>query len=125
VTLADALEAHEAALEYGGRPGISSLDLVESAIGRPYSGYHAPIERKAAALLESMIGNHGFIDGNKRTAWLMTELLIERSGYTLAIADDYPVDDLVVDVASGEMSFDQLVEWFKQNIERSGSFART
>jgi death on curing protein len=119
VTLADALDAHDEALKYGGRPGISSLDLIESAIGRPYSGYHRQIERKAAALLESMVGNHGFIDGNKRTAWLVTELLIERSGYRLTIVDDYPVDDVVVDVASGRMGFDLLVIWFKENLERS------
>jgi len=118
VTLADALEAHEQALSFGGRPGISNLHLVESAIGRPYSGYHRTIARKAAALLESMVGNHGFTDANKRTAWLVTELLIDRSGYTLAIPDDYPVDDIVVDVASGRMGFDKLNEWFKSNIER-------
>lgn len=67
-----------------------------------------------------MVGNHGFIDGNKRTAWLVTELLVERSGYTLAFPDDYPVDDIVVAVASGQMDFDELSEWFKINIERTG-----
>jgi death-on-curing protein len=93
--------------------------LIESALGRPYSGYHRRIERKAAALLESMVGNHGFIDGNKRTAWLVTELMIERSGYRLTVPEDYPVDDVVVDVASGLMTFDELVEWFRSNTERS------
>jgi death-on-curing protein len=106
-------------MAFGGRPGISSLDLIESALGRPYSGYHRRIERKAAALLESMVGNHGFIDGNKRTAWLVTELMIERSGYRLTVPEDYPVDDVVVDVASGLMTFDELVEWFRSNTERS------
>jgi death-on-curing protein len=50
-----------------------------------------------------MVGNHGFIDGNKRTAWLVTELMIERSGYRLTVPEDYPVDDVVVDVASGDV----------------------
>jgi death-on-curing family protein len=118
VTLADALQAHEEALTYGGRPGIASLDLIESAIGRPFSGYHRAIHRKCAALLESMVKNHGFTDGNKRTAWLLTELFIERSGYTLTIDQDYPIDDLVVDLASGALSFDDIALWFANNLGR-------
>ncbi|GLT09062.1 Fic family protein [Sulfitobacter porphyrae] len=65
------------ALTYGGRDGVSSLHLIQSAISRPYSGYHRSIAAKASALLESVVGNHGFIDGNKRTAWILVELLIK------------------------------------------------
>lgn len=112
LTLADALTAHDEALRYGGREGISSLHLIESALSRPYSGYHRPMAQKTAAILHSMVGNHGFVDGNKRTAWLLAELLIERSGYRLAIPDDERIDDLVVAVASGQMPFAELVAWF-------------
>jgi death-on-curing protein len=97
---------------------VTSLHLIESALARPYSGYHRTIERKAAAILHSMVGNHGFVDGNKRTAWLLTELLIDRSGYELDIADDAPIDDLVVAVAEGGMTFDDLVAWFKARLRR-------
>lgn len=106
-------------MTYGGRDGVTSLHLIESALARPYSGYHRPISRKAAALLHSMVGNHGFTDGNKRTAWLLVEILIERSGFVLAIPDDAPVDDLVVDVASGAIGFDELVQWFRERLERA------
>lgn len=119
VTLADAVLAHDQALTFGGRKGISSLHLIESALARPYSGYHRPMYRKAAALLHSMVGNHGFVDGNKRTAWLLVELLISRSGYFLDIPDDERVDDLVVSVADGGTSFDDLVVWFKQRLVKS------
>ena len=63
----DALSAQERALTFGGLDGISNLSLVESAIARSYTGYYLPIWKKAAALVESMAGNHGFADGNKRT----------------------------------------------------------
>lgn len=89
------------------------MHLIESALGRPYSGYHRAIEKKAAAILHSVVGNHGFIDGNKRTAWLLVELLIDRSGYYLNIRDDEPVDDLVVRIAANEINFDTLVDWFR------------
>ena len=61
-------------------------------------------------MLNSVVGNHGFVDGSKRTAWLLVELLIDRSGWRLAIPDDEPVDDLVVAVAAGEIGFPELVE---------------
>jgi death-on-curing protein len=53
--------------------------MVESAIGRPYSGYHRSISRKAAALAESIIQNHGFVDGNKRTAVIMMHTLLTKA----------------------------------------------
>ncbi len=95
------------------------MDLIESALGRPYSGYHRSIERKAAALLESMVGNHGFVDGNKRTSLILVNILIERSGYFLELAEGEFVDDLIVQVASGEVEFDRLVIWFKARLVRS------
>lgn len=72
--------------------------------------------RKSAALMQSMVGNHGFVDGNKRTAWLLVENLIERSGYTLAIDDDEPIDDLVVAVADGTLGFEAICVWFKKRL---------
>jgi death on curing protein len=76
------LRAHEEALTYGGLGGILSLDYLEAAIGRPCIGYYRPIAKKAAALVESMLRNHGFVDGNKRTTLLLLLLLLDRSGYT-------------------------------------------
>ncbi|MFN3260396.1 MAG: Fic family protein [Pikeienuella sp.] len=63
-----------------GGAGVSSLHLIEPALARPYSGYHKPLAKKAAATLYSIVGNHAFADGNKRTLWLLVELLTDRSG---------------------------------------------
>jgi death on curing protein len=118
VTLADALTAHDEALTYGGRDGISSLHLIESGLGRPYSGYHRSITAKAAALLESMVGNHGFVDGNKRTAWLLVELLLSRSGFRLDIPEDEKLDDFVVSVAAGQADFAAIERWFATRLRK-------
>nr|WP_106161076.1 type II toxin-antitoxin system death-on-curing family toxin [Hasllibacter halocynthiae] len=66
----------------------------------------------AAALLESMVKNHGFTDGNKRTAWLLTATFLDRSGFGLEPAGEERVDDLVVGVAEGSVSYDESVAWF-------------
>jgi prophage maintenance system killer protein len=79
LTLADALSAHARALRTGGRDGIPNIELVASAIERPYNGYYREIARKASALVQSMSGNHGFADGNKRTTIILTHLLLSRA----------------------------------------------
>jgi death-on-curing protein len=119
VSLADAFTAHDEALTYGGRDGVNSLHLIQSALARPYSGYHRPIARKAAALLHSMVNNHGFVDANKRTAWLLVEILIDRSGYDLETDPDERIDDLVVDVASGRLAIEELTIWFAARLTKA------
>jgi death-on-curing protein len=116
VTLADVLAAHDEALTYGGRDGILNLGVVESAIGRPFSGYHRPIARKAAALLHALVQNHGFVDGNKRTALLVTLLLVRRSGYELVLRPNERIDDVVTDVAAGAVRLDDLTVWFRSRL---------
>lgn len=121
VKLADVLAAHDEALTYGGRSGVISFDVIQSAIGRPYSGYHRAIHRKAAALLHALIQNHGFVDGNKRSALIVTLLMIERSGYRLQLNVDERIDDTVVSVASGQTGFDALAEWFRLRLHSVNS----
>ena len=110
------LAAHDEAMTYGGREGVVSLDSVQSAIGRPYSGYHTPIARKAAALLHALVQNHGFVDGNKRTALLVTGLMVRRSGYAIRLNLGERIDDVVVAVADGKMSYENLAFWMKDRV---------
>jgi death-on-curing protein len=79
------LAAHQTALLMGGVDGVRDVGLLESAIARPYSGYHRPVSRKAA-LLHSLALNHGFVDGNKRTALLVLRVFLERSGYAIRLS---------------------------------------
>jgi death-on-curing protein len=117
--LDDVIAAHSEALHYGGRPGVLSLHGIESAIARPYSGYHRRIFRKAASLLHSLVQNHGFVDGNKRTALLVTLLIIERSGYKLVLNEDEMLDDVVVSVAAGQIDFEELCDWFAARLTKN------
>ena len=121
VTLRDVLENHAHALRFGGREGIRSLDLVESAVGRPYSGYYRSIASKAAALAESLALNHGFIDGNKRTALLSVLLLIDRSGYRLQPVErplNDEAEELILDIVEKRKTFDGIMAWFGARLRR-------
>ncbi|UPH72353.1 type II toxin-antitoxin system death-on-curing family toxin [Abyssibius alkaniclasticus] len=95
---------------------MSNYDNILGAIGRPFHGYHRKIERKAAALLHGLATSHGFVDGNKRTAWISTTVLIERSGYELELLEDDRIDDVVVDVVEGSMNEQELVNWFRARL---------
>ncbi|MDE2869193.1 MAG: type II toxin-antitoxin system death-on-curing family toxin [Chloroflexota bacterium] len=104
----------------GGAPGILSRPAVESAIARPYHGYHPRIHHKAAALVHGIVTNHGFVDGNKRTAVYLVELLVVRSGYRLAV-DDLALVDVVTAVARGDVGYEQLAAWFKKRLKPVGN----
>jgi death-on-curing protein len=127
LSLSDALSAHARALEEGGGlAGVASIDLIKSAVERPYSGYYRDMPSKAAALVQSMSGNHGFNDGNKRTTVILTHLLLDKSGRELRpLQRDGPIDvmmeELVLSVVRHDMTFDQLVSWFKSRIGRKST----
>jgi death on curing protein len=101
--------------------GIVNLGLVESAIHRPYNGYYRRIERKAAALVESVAGNHGFADGNKRTTLILVHTLLTKSGYRLVPARDSEaidraVEEMILSSVTKTMSLDDIVIWFNRRI---------
>lgn len=121
--MADALSAHQKALETGGLDGMPNLGLVESAINRPYSGHYRPIAQKAAALVQSMATNHGFADGNKRTTIILTHLLLQKSNYHIVPLDADPnlsrlMENLVLSVVRHDLDFEELVDWFRARIKR-------
>ena len=117
VTLEDALLAHEVALtKGGGRDGLVRLEALLGAIGRPYHGYHETLAEKAAALLHAIATCHAFADGNKRTSWVLTMILIEESGHDLVLRSGESADDVPVDLIEGRTSQDDLVAWFRDRL---------
>lgn len=113
VTWDDLLVAHRRALRVGGIAGVLNENSLRSAIARPYCGYFESIHEKAAALLEGVVKNHGFADGNKRTALLITGIFIINSGHIITATYKEYVN-VIVNTAAGTMSFDDLKLWFEQ-----------
>lgn len=104
--------------EFGGSTGIRDRGLLESALARPlasFSGrnlYDTPFKR-AAALAESLVLNHGFVDGNKRTAMYAMAAWLEREGYVIE-AERGELRDLALAIATRGLSTEQVVAWLVQ-----------
>lgn len=64
--------------------------------------------------------NHGFVDGNKRSAVYLVELLAVRSGYRLVV-EDLALADVVIAVARGDFGYEQLTAWFKERLKPAAS----
>src|ERR1700758_4143135 len=70
---------------FGGRYGVRDQGAVEAAVFRPQTGYYNCIEEEAAALMESLANNHGFIDGNKRIAFTAADVFLRRNDYFIEV----------------------------------------
>lgn len=120
ISESDILLLHEfSILDYGGAKELRDRSLLLSAIGRPYQTfdgnelYTTPIE-KAAALGESLIINHPFVDGNKRTAFLAMVALLNDYGIDLTVGSDEAYD-FVVAMSTGVKKFEHIKEWLRIN----------
>jgi death on curing protein len=112
---------HDILIEnFGGAKGIRDRGILESAINRPYQTfdgqelYPSPID-KAAAIFESLISNHPFIDGNKRTAYVMMRLVLKEGKMDINLTQDQKFD-FVIKAAKGEFTYDQIRTWIKINL---------
>ncbi len=116
VTFDDAIRSHDKALEDGGAPGILNESGIRSAIARPYCGHYHTIHEKAAALVHSIVLNHGFVDGNKRTAYYLVLWFVMESGYELVIEYEFDLAEIISNVACHEVALDELAEWFRKRL---------
>lgn len=118
ITVRQALELHRRIIKQsGGTPGILNLGALESALRQPrmtYGGHelYTTLAEKAAVLAFSIIRNHPFLDGNKRTGHAAMEVFLIMNGYEIwASVDD--AEDAILRVASGEMKRDELTDWIE------------
>jgi death-on-curing protein len=105
--------------ETGGMHGVRDLGLLLSAIARPQATFdeqdlYPNLFLKAGALLESLVGNHAFVDGNKRTAITSTGLFLRINGYRLT-ADNQQLEAFMLQCAQRFISLEQMAMWLKSH----------
>lgn len=115
--VAEAAHAEQLA-EHGGGEGVCDAGLMTSALARPQNlvAYGDPdVPALAAAYAYGIARNHPFVDGNKRTAAVVSETFLMLNGYDLA-ATDAEVVVAFVSLAAGELTEAELTDWFRQHI---------
>jgi len=108
---------HELIERFGGLHGIRDESLLESAIGRYQSGYYADCVEEAAALMESLGGNHPFIDGNKRIAVTAPFVFLKLNGYEIFLGEEAAFVVIMALFEAHEFTFTSLEPWIRQNVQ--------
>src|SRR6267143_6089790 len=115
VTTADALFFHKILIErYGGATGIRDAGALESALHRPQTGYYDTIVHEAAALLESLIQNHPFVDGNKRVAFAVIDVFLRINGYAITAESTAIYDSMMKLFEQRTFDMEHLVPWMRE-----------
>jgi death-on-curing protein len=104
----------------GGGTAVRDRGALESAVARPAMTFggedlYDDLAAKAGALMHSLVLNHPFLDGNKRTGVAATELFLEWNGSVLEASDE-ELEPLAVSVAEGKVAVEALGIWFRQRL---------
>ncbi|HEY6041177.1 MAG TPA: type II toxin-antitoxin system death-on-curing family toxin [Anaerolineae bacterium] len=119
--LEQVLRIHErAVVQYGGSLGVRDQGLLESALAAPQQtmfgqDLYPDLASKAAILNFSLVKNHPFVDGNKRTGLLGLLLFLNLNGSTLNGSND-DLYDFPIDLATSRLDKEQAIEWIRRHI---------
>ena len=120
LTIQEVLFVHFQVIErFGGMPGVLNLAGLESAVARPQAtmegdDLYASVLEKAAVLLHSLVLNHPFQDGNKRTAFTGLGLFLHYNGMALEISNT-DAENFVVNVADAHVDVKTIVDWLQSH----------
>jgi len=102
---------------FGGLQGVRDQGAVEAAVFRPQSGYYKSLEEEAAALMESLGNNHGFIDGNKRIAFTAADVFLRRNGFYIEVEGLSGHAFICGSMERREFRFAQILDWIRRHIK--------
>jgi death-on-curing protein len=105
--------------KFGGSHGIRDRAALESALARPFQTFdgndlYLSILEKAASIVESILINHPFIDGNKRTGYTLLRLFLIQNDLDFTASQDNKYE-FIIDIASGTLRYDGIVAWLVSN----------
>jgi death on curing protein len=120
LTLGEVLRLHRlCAAQTGGAVGVRDLGMLESALAQPHASFegqslYPTLIAKAAALGFSIIGNHPFLDGNKRTGHAAMEVFLQLNGWQISAAV-VESEKVILAVAAGSVSRNELERWLEEH----------
>src|ERR1700741_5340996 len=109
-------------VKFGGSNGIRDNSALQSALVRPFQTFdgkelYTSVLEKAASLIESILVNHPFIDGNKRTGYTLLRLFLLQNGIDIVASKDNKYE-FVINIASGTLKYNAILEWLHANTEK-------
>jgi death-on-curing protein len=114
-----ALAIHDRQLaEHGGGSGVRDAALLESALARPINAWSYGVDDWAALAAAYAFGvarNHPFVDGNKRTAWVLSRLFLGLNGQALDFPPGAAIAAMLA-LAAGALSEDEMADWFRVHL---------
>lgn len=117
LTVAEVIAIHHHQIDkYGGIHGLRDQGALESAVFRPQTGYYTDLSEEAAALLESLVNNHAFLDGNKRVGFAAAHTFLLVNGFDLDITSKAGFDFMMKALAEGKFRFALLHEWIARHL---------
>ena len=104
---------------YGGRPGLRDPNLLDSALAQPKATVggkfaHKTLFDKAAAYGFHVCKNHPFVDGNKRVAFVLMDIFLQKNGWEI-VANEEDSYSMMMSLASGKLTKAQLSKWLKEH----------
>ena len=103
---------------FGGLHGVRDAGAVEAAVFRPQTGYYDSVEEEAAALMESLGMNHGFIDGNKRIALAATDVFLRMNGFYIDVTAEEGHKFIEGSLERQEFRFGRIRDWIRGHVKR-------
>ncbi|MCF8338445.1 MAG: type II toxin-antitoxin system death-on-curing family toxin [Bacteroidales bacterium] len=116
IDIEDVLKINKMLIDhFGGSHGIRDKNSLKSAINRPFATFdqqemYPETIDKAAAILESIVINHPFVDGNKRTGYVLARLFLLKSGIDIEATQEEKYE-MIIAVSKGEWKYDQIKNW--------------
>lgn len=123
LTLDEVIAIHDNMIEnYGGSYGIRDLGLIQSALARPQTSFsgqdlYLTIFDKVAALFHSLMFNHAFIDGNKRTAITSSARFLALNNYEIH-ATEKEIINFPLEAENKHLKLEQIKTWFKKHSQK-------
>lgn len=119
LTVAEVYQVQHRLIEsFGGLHGVPDKNAVEAAVFRPQIGYCSSIEPAAAALIESLANNHGFLDGNQRIAFTAADVFLRRNGSYIAVDASEGFEFIDGSIERGEFRVSQIQQWIGWHIQQ-------
>ena len=118
-TLEEALELHRILItRFGGEGGVLDLGLLQSALGRPQTGYYDSLSLQAAALIQSLTQNHAFVDGNKRVAFALTAIFLRTNGFRIKVEPDNGESFIKSNIIKNKVELKFIAKWLEDHMTK-------